>query len=303
VLQRVNPIFSARVNRDIDVVTRHLRAKGLAAPELLPTANGALWLEHDGGVWRTLGYVDGVTHESAATPERAREAGRLLGAFHVALGDLDHRFENVRLGVHDTAKHLAALTATVATRTAHPSYPAVAALAAEIEALAAGLAPLPAAPDRIVHGDPKISNVVFEPDNGRAICLIDLDTLSRMPIALELGDALRSWCNPGAEDGADAAFSTALCAAAVEGYAADARGLLEPAEWGAIPLATLTISVELAARFCADALEESYFGWDAARYASASDHNQARTRAQLGIAHAIRAATSALETLVREHFA
>jgi Ser/Thr protein kinase RdoA (MazF antagonist) len=260
-------------------------------------------MERGGRVWRTLGYVDGVTHESAATPARAREAGRLLGAFHVALGDLEHRFENVRLGVHDTAKHLASLAAAVATRTAHPSHPAVAALATEIDALAAGLAPLPGAPDRIVHGDPKISNVVFEPETGRAICLIDLDTLSRMPVALELGDALRSWCNPGAEDGAGAGFSTGLFAAAVEGYAAGAGGLLMPTEWGAIPLATLTISVELAARFCADALNESYFGWDAARYASASDHNQARTHAQLGIARAIRAAMPELEAIVTRHFA
>ena len=51
-----------------------------------------------------------------------------------------------------------------------------------------------------MHGDPKISNLMFARDSDRGLCLIDLDTLGPMPIALELGDALRSWCNPAAED-------------------------------------------------------------------------------------------------------
>ena len=75
-----------------------------------------------------------------------------------------------------------------------------------------------------------------------------------------------------------------LFESAVAGYADAARGFLEPEEWGAIPEGTVTITVELAARFCADALRESYFRWDERRYASASAHNQARTRGQLQIA-------------------
>jgi Ser/Thr protein kinase RdoA (MazF antagonist) len=302
VLQRVNPIFSAEVNIDIAAVTEHLAGKGLLTPRLVPTRDGALWFAHD-GIWRVLTRIEGICRDALETPAQARAAGRIVAQFHRAVSDLDHHFRNRRLGVHDTPRHLRTLREALAEHRGHRHFNVIEPLAERVLEAAAALPPLPPSRDRIVHGDPKISNLVFARDDDRALCLIDLDTLSHMPVALELGDALRSWCNPGAEDGADAAFSTALCAAAVEGYAADARGLLEPAEWGAIPLATLTISVELAARFCADALEESYFGWDAARYASASDHNQARTRAQLGIAHAIRAATPALETLVREHFA
>ena len=124
-----------------------------------------------------------------------------------------------------------------------------------------------------------------------------------MPVALELGDALRSWCNPATEDAASARFVRPFFEAAIEGYAEAAQGFLTPAEWSAIPRGALTITVELAARFCADALRESYFGWNRARYESASAHNQARTRGQLLLADGIRAELPALEDFTARAFA
>ena len=67
--------------------------------------------------------------------------------------------------------------------------------------------------------------------------------------------------------------------------------------------ATLTITVELAARFCADALRERYFRWDERRYASASAHNQARTRAPARRSRkALRAELPALRELTARAF-
>ena len=74
-----------------------------------------------------------------------------------------------------------------------------------------------------MHGDPKINNLLFDAATGRALCFIDLDTLGRMPLPLELGDAFRSWCNPAGEDNRQSAFALDLFAAAVDGYAAGAR--------------------------------------------------------------------------------
>jgi hypothetical protein len=89
---------------------------------------------------------------------------------------------------------------------------------------------------------------------------------------------------------------------AIAGYAEGARTLLEPVEWSAIPAATLTITVELAARFCTDSLREQYFGWDAGRFASASAHNQARTRNQLQLAEGVLAELPALTTITERAF-
>jgi Ser/Thr protein kinase RdoA (MazF antagonist) len=302
VLQRVNPVFPAAIHYDIDVVTKHLGAKGLPTPLLIPTRSGALWHSQDGAVWRAMTHVDGESYEALRSTEQAREAGRVLASFHRALADLDHVFRNARLGVHDTAKHLEALRTALEKRTDHAEYKRVAALGAEVLELA-GVADPPAdVPDRIVHGDPKVSNVVFAPGGAPALCLIDLDTLARMPVEFELGDAFRSWCNPKTEDAQSARFELPLFKAALTGYAEQSAGLLEPAEWRAIPAAIFRIAVELAARFCTDALREQYFGWDARRYATASEHNQARTRGQLNLARTIQAQRAAIEDAVADAF-
>ncbi len=302
VLQRVNPIFSPEVNIDIAAVTEHLAGKGLLTPRLVPTRDGALWIEHD-GVWRVLTRIQGICRDALETPAQAHAAGRIVAEFHRAVSDLDHRFRNRRLGVHDTPRHLRTLREVLVEHRGHRHFDTIAPLAERVFEAADALPPLPQSPDRIVHGDPKISNLVFAHDADRALCLIDLDTLAHMPVALELGDALRSWCNPATEDAASARFVRPFFEAAIEGYAEAAQGFLTPAEWSAIPRGALTITVELAARFCADALRESYFGWNRARYDSASAHNQARTRGQLLLADGIRAELPALEDFTARAFA
>lgn len=302
VLQQVNPVFAPDIHEDIRVVTGHLRSKGMVAPELLPAVDGRWWVENAGQVFRLMTWVDGTSRDRLATPAEAREAGELLAHFHRALADLDHGFRSQRLGVHDTDRHLGILRQALIDHAAHRDVAAIRPLAEEILQLAAALPKLPPVPDRIVHGDPKINNLLFDRVTGRALCFIDLDTLGRMPLPLELGDAFRSWCNPAGEDNRQSAFAMDLFTAAVDGYASSASGWITADESGAIVSGTLTIYVELAARFCADALRESYFGWDPQRFPTRSAHNQVRAASQLTAARALWDARSAAEEAVRRAF-
>jgi hypothetical protein len=116
-----------------------------------------------------------------------------------------------------------------------------------------------------------------------AICLVDLDTLGRQSIAYELGDALRSWCNPHGEDIADPEADRAIFEAAMAGYLDAAGDLLTPTERDSIAPGMVTVCIELASRFCADAIEDCYFGWDPARFPNRRAHNLVRARGQLAL--------------------
>jgi hypothetical protein len=86
--------------------------------------------------------------------------------------------------------------------------------------------------------------------------------------------------------------------AGVGGWAGEVRGLPTPAERDAIAPAVELIAVELAARFCRDALAESYFAWDRTRYGSATEHNLARARGQLALARSVGARLTRMEAIV-----
>ena len=106
----------------------------------------------------------------------------------------------------------------------------------------------------------------------------------------ELGDAMRSWCNPAGEDATKAEFSLPIFAAAMAGYLPVAGALMSTGERGSIVAGLSTVCVELAARFCTDSIEDHYFGWDAARYPSRRAHNLVRSQGQLTLARSVRAA-------------
>ena len=280
ILQRMHKVFGETVNRDIDAVTRHLCAAGLETPRIIPTQTGALWVESGGGLWRALSYIDGVTVDCVPSVLAARSAGDLVGRFHRALTTFEYSFRHVRPGVHDTAAFLTRLENTVT----HDNSDG-ARLGAAILACATQLRPIPEVDRRICHGDLKISNVMFDRnDPDRAKCLVDLDTVGKQTLAYELGDALRSWCNRAGEDNVYPVFDIDLFCAAMQGYATAMSGLMTTTEALAIVCGLETVCVELAARFCIDAYEDCYFGWDNTRFASRVEHNLVRAAGQLALA-------------------
>ncbi len=297
VVQRLHPIFSGEVNLDIDRITAHVAERGVTTPRLVRARDGSAWVD-EGGVWRALTFVEGRTLHAFA-PAEARAAATLVARFHAALEDLDHTFHFTREGAHDTPAHLAKLAAL---HRANESHAAFTSLAADILRHGEALPDLRALPRRIVHGDLKATNILFEPDADAALALVDLDTLAHGTLAVELGDALRSWCNPSDESDPEARFDEARFAAAMEGYAEGARGRLGEPEIAAIVPGVETLAVELASRFAADVIEDRYFGFDATRFASRVEHNLARARAQLGLAASVRAQRPRLDAIVRRTF-
>ncbi len=285
VLQQLNTsIFGPEVHEDIAAVTSRLREKGVSTPELLRTRSGNLYhAATDASIWRALTVVGNRTIHRIAQRREAFSAGRLVARFHGALDGFSWRFRSLRGNVHDTTAHMDGLRAALAVHTGHRLHGEVARVADRIlGAWNRGFPPL-RGPTRLIHGDLKISNVRFQ--DQEAAALIDLDTLQYGLWAVEMGDAMRSWCNPAAEDTDAPRFDLSLFEAALTGYAAGCSPTFQPTddEWGSLVPGLERICWELAARFARDALEECYFGFDPA-HGGRGEHNLLRARGQAALA-------------------
>lgn len=295
VVQELNTrIFRPEVHEDIEAVTSHLAARGLDTPRLLRTRAQTLWATEAGRVYRALTLVGDRTVHTVDDPALAFEAARLVGRVHAALADLRWDFRMVRPGAHDTDAHAAGLERAVAAHGAHRLADPVRDVAADLLARWRTWEGPRGLPERTIHGDLKISNVRFR--GPHAAALIDLDTWQRGTLDVELGDAMRSWCNRSGEDATEARVDLEVFAAAMAGYAEGAPGFATETEWQGLAAGLERIALELAMRFARDALEESYFGFDAA--IGRGEHNLLRARGQLALARAARLVRPELDSAV-----
>lgn len=284
VLQRLNPIFAPSVLEDIRALTHAMKERGFTTTELVPTRSGDLGIIENGQCSRMLTFIPGRTIENGITQEEARSAMALIGRFHQAFADHDHQFAHVRKGFHDTPQIMEGLEKTIADYRGTEKHTALATLGADIEAAHnANRHAWAHLPKRIIHGDPKLSNIRFAADSPRAIALLDLDTMGRHSIVVDIADAARSWCNQHDEgDAKHARFDLDIFRVMMEGYA-ETADFLTKEEREAIPGAIAQIALELSARFATDAYRESYFTLDREHYPDLFTQNSAKARAQFAL--------------------
>ncbi len=297
ILQWVNPIFDPSIHLDIDAVTGRLEAVGLATLRLIPTLGGDLSVADDRGCWRLMTFIPGVTLHRVESTEQVAEAGRLVGRFHAALDGWDYQLQAPTRFIHDTVSHMAELHRARGEKPSHPLGPEVRELGDEILARWSEWDGEVLRRYRFSHGDLKISNVRFDQAAERAVCLIDLDTLGSMPIACEMGDAWRSWCNPLGEDTDACTFDLDLFAASARAWLSAAPPLSDTERRGLVP-GIECICLELAARFCADAVRNTYFREDRETWPQIGSHNLLRAKGQLALAKSVRAMRGECEAVV-----
>jgi hypothetical protein len=288
ILQRVSPIFAPEIHENISAVTEHLEARGLRTLRLIPTRSGAPTTDlGDDGVWRLMTRLPGVSFDRIEDLDQARAAGVLVGSFHGALQDFEAPLQPLGFPLHDTPGHFDELQRALATHESHPRHPEVSRLSEEILRAAECWRPPPSLPRRVIHGDLKLNNLLFAgmgpDDRQRGVALIDLDTLSRLPLYFDWGDAWRSWCNRSPQDSPEAELDVAIFEAASEGLMGALGFAPDPGELESLTWGLELLSLELAARFAADSLLEQHFAWDAERFESAAEHNLSRARGQFSL--------------------
>jgi Ser/Thr protein kinase RdoA (MazF antagonist) len=105
--------------------------------------------------------------------------------------------------------------------------------------------------ERVIHGDPKLNNFLFEPGSDRIVSLIDLDTVKPGLVHYDIGDCLRSCCHIRPSN----QFHIARCKTILTSYLAEAGQFFEPADYDYLYAAILLIPFELGLRFFSDYLQ------------------------------------------------
>ena len=280
--------------RVTDHLWRALRARGVADPErraLRPVrspAGRSLQETASGDAWRVFQFVE-RSHaiDTPDSPAQAERAARAFGGFVADLADLDPAcLDETIPRFHDLAGRRDALVAAAgrdaAARAREVARELDAALRASERVLRA-LAQAPTAlPQRIVHNDCKLNNLLFDDDSGEPLCVVDLDTVMPGTVLFDFGELARTGACRAAEDERDLARVTldaALFRALATGFVAGARGLLTSDEIRALALAGPLMALENGVRFLTDHLDgDVYF-----RIARPG-HNLDRARAQLRLA-------------------
>lgn len=216
-------------------------AAGAIVPGLLRTRDGRThYTAADGAVWRAFEFVETTyTLLTADTPDQARRAAAAFGRFQKLLSDLPPpRLRETIPQFHYTPSRYQAFEAAIVRDAAGRARE----LAAEIDfarrhaALAHCLTDLlesGAVPERVVHNDAKISNVLFCQATHEPLCVVDLDTVMPGLSLFDFGDMVRSMATRAAEDEPDHAKVTIdndLLAAAAAGYLGEAGALLTELE-------------------------------------------------------------------------
>lgn len=298
VLQRVSDVFASEIHDNIQAVTRHLLAHDFPAAALLPTVDGrSSILLGPLGRWRLMPHLGGASFRRLQSESQAHSAGALVGRFHAAMRDFDLPLAPMGIPYRDSELYLSAMQKAIDTHSGHRLIAEIKPLGERVIAAFEELGPPIEVEDRVIHGDLKLENLLFEsregPGRDHAFALIDLDTLMRGAIWKDLGDAWRSWCNSSGEDTPEARFETSFFEASVSGFfeGSSSQGdgiFLSESERRSLVTATERVTLELCARYVTDTLEECYFGWDETRFESWGAHNAVRASGQWNFYEAAR---------------
>ncbi len=316
VLQRINTSVFRQpqlVMQNMCIFTEHIRNKlqhnppnrHWEVPAVLLTKDAQDHCKDcDGSFWRAISFIEGSeSFDIIQDVEQAQEVGYALGMFHSLISDLPpEKLVDTLEGFHITPLYLQQYDRVFAKYRGSKS-PEVnyclkivsdRASWAHILENAKNQGELPL---RLMHGDPKVNNIMFHTTTQKAVSVIDLDTVKPGLVHYDIGDCLRSACNLQGEETKQwetVYFDADMCSAILQGYFSQARDFLTENDYAYIYDAIRLISFELGLRFFTDYLAGNiYFK---VKY---PEHNLARALVQFKLTESIESQETSIRGIVK----
>ncbi len=237
-----------------DVIEEEGRDPDLETLTFIRTTSGNQLLQTDSGNYFRLYRMIycGKAMQKPSTPEEAYEVGRILGQFHRRLRDFPaNQLSYTVPKLHDMKRVLRsfvdAVRSDVCFRTSdcQEQIRFVLNRSEHIdlirEAMNAREIPL-----RVTHNDPHYKNILTDSVTGKAMCLIDLDTVMPGMSILDFGEAVRVAAASANEEEktGDIELELDLYQGILRGYAEEMGRVLVEKEWELLAYAVWLVTLE-----------------------------------------------------------
>ena len=212
VLQRINNAIFQDVDllqHNIEVVTAHIRRKLEASNaddidrkvlQFVKARDGKTYYQDEvDRYWRMMVYIPDTVTNEAVTPESAYDCGKAFGNFEKMLVDVPEQLGETIPDFHNMELRMRQLREAVQNDAAG-RLDEVRDIIEELERDADEMCQAERLyregrlPKRICHCDTKVNNMLFD-QQGKVLCVIDLDTMMPSLIFSDYGDFLRTGPN------------------------------------------------------------------------------------------------------------
>ena len=287
VLQSLSNIFTSHeiVNKNHALVTDHIKKKinknysrfedkNWKVPSLIKCkSNNLFGFPFDSEYWRAMLYIDqAFSFETLEDETMAYKTGIGLARFHSLCSDIDCSKLDVSIkNFHDTRFYIDQYINTLNDYNFIKLEDNVKKRVDELTTYLSGhigfvdslLSSISrkSIDQNVIHGDPKLSNFLFDIQSKYVVSLIDLDTVSSGYLLTDLADCIRSICNvvgvdPNVKD--DVRFDIDSCKYFLKGYFS-LSNKFESYSFRFLPEFIYLIIFELIIRFLTDFLQSNRY--------------------------------------------
>ena len=270
ILQQINTLIFKNPKA---IQNNHMKINGILdrsgyskkTVKIIPTLSNHLLFEKNNEAWRMLEYLeDSMTFLKPSSTEIAFEATKCLSEFYKIISqeqiileetlpdfiNFEKRINDFKTALNQETERKNTAEKEINFILEHLSLPEKWIELQNQESL----------PNRVIHADPKISNVLFDKEN-KAIAVIDLDTMMNGTILYDFGDMIRSYTNNSDEDEGSVSdnFTAENYVAVKDGFLFYLKDTLTPIELENLDYAAQLIIYIQAVRFLTDYLNHDVY--------------------------------------------
>ena len=281
ILQKINRnvfVSPEKIAENIQVLSEHMKRErnktdaidlSWRIPDVIKTHTQDVFVaDEDGTFWRVSRYIENsTTYTRSSDPEIIYRVGCSLGQFHCLTSTLDiSSLHDILNEFHITPHYYDAFYSNLKNLSIDTNEDKIRYCLSAISAMRSRIDILEKAKLgnelklRTIHGDPKISNILFHSQTKMPLGIIDLDTVQPGLLHYDIGDCARSCCNQLGEETEEFNriwFDLALFQKLMEGYLEQVSAFFSENDYRYIYDCIHLITFELGLRFLHDYLTGS----------------------------------------------